>query len=257
MHRRSFMSSIPFAAATPLITPQADILRQRQYIEMIQYHTNIGPRKSRVADFYRDAALPAYKRLGIAPIGVFSPLYGPNDPSLYILVPHQNIETALRGSTLLLDDEEFRRSGASFLNSSLDDPSYVRQERQLMHAFIDMPQVVAPVKGPNRIFELRIYESHNVIAGQKKIAMFNEGGEIAIFHKTGLTPVFFGETIFGPKMPNLTYMLGFENMSDRDAAWDRFIVDPEWITLRDDPTYADTVSNITDFILQPLPFSQI
>ncbi|MXZ17296.1 MAG: NIPSNAP family containing protein [Rhodothermaceae bacterium] len=256
MHRRSFMSSIPLAAATTFITPRTDI-RQRQYFEMITYHTNIGPRKSRVADFYRDAALPAYGRLGIGPIGVFSPLYGPNDPSLYILVPHQNVETALRGSTLLLDDEEFRRSGASFLNSSLDDPSYVHQERQLMYAFVDMPQIAVPVKESNRIFELRIYESHNVIAGQKKIAMFNEGGEIAIFHKTGLTPVFFGETIFGPRMPNLTYMLGFESMSERDAAWDRFIVDPEWIALRDDPTYADTVSNITDFILRPLPFSQI
>ncbi len=250
------MSSIPFAAATPFMTPRTDI-RQRQYFEMITYHTNIGPRKSRVADFYRDVALPAYSRLGIGPVGVFSPLYGPNDPSLYILVPHQNVETALRGSTLLLDDEEFRRSGASFLNASLDDPSYVRQERQFMHAFVDMPQVAVPVKGSNRIFELRIYESHSVIAGQKKIDMFNEGGEIAIFHKTGLTPVFFGETIFGPRMPNLTYMLGFESMSERDAAWDRFIVDPEWIALRDDPTYADTVSNIADFILRPLPFSQI
>ena len=250
------MSSIPFAAATPFIAPRTDI-RQRQYFKMITYHTNIGPRKSRVADFYRDVALPAYRRLGIGPIGVFSPLYGPNDPSLYILVPHQNVETALRGSTLLLDDEEFRRSGATFLNASLDDPSYVRQERQFMHAFVDMPQVAVPVKGSNRIFELRIYESHSVIAGQKKIDMFNEGGEIAIFHKTGLTPVFFGETIFGPQMPNLTYMLGFESMSERDAAWNRFIVDPEWIALRDDPTYADTVSNITDFILRPLPFSQI
>ncbi len=256
MHRRSFMSSVPFAAATPFMSTHTDI-RQRQYFEVITYHTNIGPRKSRVADFYRDVALPAYGRLGIGPIGVFSPLYGPNDPSLYILVPHQNVETALRGSTLLLDDEEFRRSGASFLNSSLDDPSYVRQERQFMHAFIDMPQVAVPVKGPDRIFELRIYESHSVIAGQKKIDMFNEGGEIAIFHKTGLTPVFFGETIFGPRMPNLTYMLGFESMSERDAAWERFIVDAEWIALRDDPTYADTVSNITDFILRPLPFSQI
>ncbi len=250
------MSSIPFAAATPFMTPRTDI-RQRQYFEMITYHTNIGPRKSRVADFYRDVALPAYSRLGIGPIGVFSPLYGPNNPSLYILIPHQNIETALRGSTLLLDDEEFRHSGASFLNASLDDPSYVRQERQFMHAFVDMPQVAVPVEGSNRIFELRIYESHSVIAGQKKIDMFNEGGEIAIFHKTGLTPVFFGETIFGPRMPNLTYMLGFESMSERDAAWDRFVVDPEWIALRDDLTYADTVSNITDFILRPLPFSQI
>ena len=58
----------------------------------------------------------------------------------------------------------------------------------------------------SRILELRIYESHSTKAGQKKIEMFNEGGEIAIFRKTGLRPVFFGETLIGPLMPNLTYM---------------------------------------------------
>ena len=256
MHRRSFMSAVPLAAALPLV-PSDIPGKQQQYFELITYHTNVGASKSRVADFYRDVALPAYGRLGIGPIGVFTPMYGPNQPSLYVILPHQSMDSAMRSSTLLLDDVEFQRFGADFLNATLDSPAYVRREHQLMRAFVDMPQIAKPANGPDRIFELRIYESHSTIAGQKKIAMFNEGGEIAIFHKTGLDPVFFGETLYGPLMPNLTYMLGFESMSDRDAAWARFIVDPEWIALRDDPTYADTVSNITDFILRPLPFSQI
>ena len=87
--------------------------------------------------------------------------------------------------------------------------------------------------------------------------MFNEGGEIAIFRKTGLQPVFFGETLFGPALPNLTYMLVFENMARRDASWDRFRTDPDWLTLREVPIYQNTVSNITDIILRPTPFSQV
>ncbi len=128
-----------------------------------------------------------------------------------------------------------------------------------MLAFKDMPKLEAPTDamGDGRIFEWRIYESHSVKAGQKKIDMFNEGGEITIFKKTGLTPVFFGETLFGHAMPNLTYMLAFGSMATRDAAWQRFIEDPEWHALRDDPQYADTVSNISDIILRPTPFSQI
>ncbi|HID23803.1 MAG TPA: NIPSNAP family protein, partial [Planctomycetaceae bacterium] len=108
-----------------------------------------------------------------------------------------------------------------------------------------------------RIFELRTYESHSVKAGKKKVEMFNQGGEIAIFQKTGLQPVFFAETIIGPQMPNLTYMLAFDDMAARDAAWNRFIRDPDWEKLKADPQYKDTVSNITDVILRPAPYSQV
>jgi hypothetical protein len=87
--------------------------------------------------------------------------------------------------------------------------------------------------------------------------MFNEGGEIKVFLKTGLQPVFFGETLIGPKMPNLTYMLVFDDMADRDAKWKVFGGDPEWKKLSSNPEYKDTVSNITDIILRPTPYSQI
>jgi hypothetical protein len=36
-----------------------------------------------------------------------------------------------------------------------------------------------------------------------------------------------------------------------------FRVDPEWKKLSGDPQYKDTVSNITDIILKPTPYSQI
>ena len=58
-------------------------------------------------------------------------------------------------------------------------------------------------------------------------------------------------------MPNLTYMLAFDDLADRDAKWDVFRVDPAWKKLSGDPAYKDTVSNITDIILRPAPYSQI
>ena len=68
---------------------------------------------------------------------------------------------------------------------------------------------------------------------------------------------FFGETIIGPMMPNLTYMLVFEDLNERDERWGVFGSSPEWKKLRSDPRYKDTVSNITDIILRPTPYSQI
>lgn len=256
MQRRSFLAASPLIAATPMAAALSRA-QDRQYFELIAYHLQVGARKALVADFYRDVALPAYGRLGTGPIGVFSPLYGPNQPTLYVLVPHASLEQATIINQLLIEDAAFMEDGVDFLDAALASPAYVRQTRQLMVAFKDMPTVEVPVTGADRIFELRIYESHSIKAGQKKIHMFNEGGEIALFRKIGLHPVFFGETLFGPMMPNLTYMLGFGSMAERDDAWAEFIADPEWHAMRDNPMYADTVSNITDHILRPAPFSQI
>ena len=89
-------------------------------------------------------------------------------------------------------------------------------ESSLLVAFKGMPHVETPIKSPDRIFQLRIYESPSEMTGQKKIEMFNDAGEIAIFRRVGLHPVFFGETVVGSKMPNLTYMLSFES-ADADA----------------------------------------
>jgi hypothetical protein len=70
--------------------------------------------------------------------------------------------------------------------------------------------------------------------------MFNAGGEIEIFNQTGLTPVFFGEALVGTRLPNLTYMLTFDNMEARDRNWKQFGSHPDWVKLKDQPEYVDT-----------------
>jgi len=114
----------------------------------------------------------------------------------------------------------------------------------------------AAVAGKSRICELRTYESHSNRAALNKLKMFN-AGEVPIFRRAGLTPVFFGETLIGSGMPSLTYMLTFPDMPARDSAWAAFGKDPEWKKLSADPQYSDNVSAISDIILQPTAFSQI
>jgi len=89
--------------------------------------------------------------------------------------------------------------------------------------------------------------------------MFAEMGEVDIFRRVGLTPVFFGSTIAGPRMPNLTYMLVHENLAGRDNSWRAFGGDDAWKKLRSTPGYADAdiVSNITTVLLRPAAYSQI
>ena len=87
--------------------------------------------------------------------------------------------------------------------------------------------------------------------------LFEAGGEIEIFQRVGLAPVFFGEALIGTKLPNLTYMLGFDNREASDTAWDVFRADPAWIKLKAVQKYKETVSNITNIYLTPAACSQI
>jgi hypothetical protein len=259
MKRRDFLATAGAASAAALSIPSgmAATEHSQQFIELREYEMMLGGGKKRLQDFIEKAAIPAWNRLGIQPIGVFTPRYGQNRPTLYVLLPHPHIESVATLNDRMVKNEKFLQKGADFLNTELSKPGYVRIDSTLMRAFSHLPKVQAVTDAKTRVFEMRIYESHSLLKAKKKIHMFNEGGEIDIFKKTGLHPVFFGETLIGPRMPNLTYMLGFDNMDQRDKNWDQFRNSPEWSELKVKPEYSDTVSNITDIILSPTSFSQI
>jgi hypothetical protein len=266
MNRRDFLSATAAAGLSPLTG--ADLLEaqrqqqgEREYFEIRRYHAIPGPRQRALGSFLSDAAIPALNRAGVAPVGAFSVTYGENAPTIVLLLTHRTLESVATLRERLMDDAAYRQAGAEVLDAPLGDPAYVRVESSLLRAFADMPRLEVPAGAAERaprLFELRRYESHSDPAALRKIEMFNNrGGEIGIFRRTGLTPVFFGETVVGPHMPNLTYMLTFPDMSARDAAWATFQADPEWRRLAGDPYFADTVSSITDTILRPTQYSQI
>ena len=261
MNRREFLTTtgaVGMAGVSSLAVGADADAGGREYFEFRQYRLHTGSKKNQVGNFLRKVGIPAMNRIGIGPVGVFTAMYGPSSPTLYVMLVHKSLESVMTSSERLLADDKFRNT--DFVDASLSDTAYVRVESSLMVAFKDMPQLSVPkqkVENRSRIFELRTYESHSIKASKKKIEMFNEGGEIKVFLKTGLQPVFFGETLIGPKMPNLTYMLVFDNLVDRDAKWKVFSGDPEWKKLRSNPEYKDTVSNISDIILRPTSYSQI
>ena len=72
--------------------------------------------------------------------------------------------------------------------------------------------------------------------------------------------MFYADALVGPRLPNLTYMLSFPDMASLEAAWDKFIADPDWKKLSNDPKFnldPPTVSNITSLVLRPLACSQV
>jgi hypothetical protein len=258
--RREFLAATASAAVSP--TPALDTLAQstpRQYIELRRYHLLPGEKQRAFISFVGDVAIPAMNRAGVARVGAFTVVYGENAPSLLLVLAHRTLDSVVSLRERLASDATYARAGAAILDAPLSDPAFVRVESTLLRAIEAMATLEAPDESrrtPSRILELRTYESHSDRAALNKLQMFN-AGEVPIFRRTGLTPVFFGETLVGARMPGLIYMLAFADMSARDRAWSAFGQDPAWKTLSADPQYRENVSAISDVILRPTAYSQI
>jgi hypothetical protein len=261
--RREFLAATAVAAVSPM--PKLDKLdslaqaANRQFIELRRYHLLPGAKQRTFGTYLQEAAIPAMNRAGVGKVGAFTVVYGENAPSLLLVLTHTSLDSVVSLRDRMAADAEYNRAGAAILDAPLADPPFVRVESTLLRAIEAMPTLepsTAVGSTTPRIYELRTYESHNDKAALNKLKMFN-AGEVPIFRKTGLTPVFFGETLLGQNMPSLNYMLTFPDMAARDAAWSAFSKDPDWKTLSGDPQYKENVSAITDLILRPTPFSQI
>ena len=258
MKRRTFLqSSIAVTAITGVTSSRAEERTLApEWFELRTYSLKTTKRPL-LDDYLRQAYLPAAKRLSGGPVGVFVEEAGENSRVLALTV-HPTAESCLTLAARLVADAKHLQAAAEYLAARSSDPIYTRIETSVMVAIDGMPKLAVPDTKQARVLNLRIYESHNERASRKKIEMFNKG-ELEIFKRVGLTPVFFAETVAGTSMPNLTYMLVFPDDAGRNAAWGRFRGDPEWLKLRAIPEYADKeiVLKVENRLMVPTEYSEI
>lgn len=241
------------AAQVPLNGPAPEYYELRIY-KIFDFE------KQQIAEKHlNEAFLPALNRQGIDRIGVFVNQSDENDHSLFVLIPFTNIDKFTNLNANLAADQVFQTASTEYFARELADPIFNRIESRLMKAFAGMPKIelsANSVDNKNRIFELRLYESHTEDHARRKVQMFNEG-EIQVMRDTKLGPVFFGETLIGPDTPNLIYMLSAANDEEHAQHWKSFLAHPEWLRMKDLPEYQDTVSKIQKWMLKPTPYSQL
>jgi hypothetical protein len=260
MQRRKFLaSSIAASALTQLrAQPQQGV---REYYELRRYHLQSGPQQKLTNDYVANALIPALNRLEMKPIGAFNLDIGVETPVLYVLIPSTSLETLAQSEFRLEQDGEYMKKGEPFLNAPANQPAYLRVESSLLIAFEGHPKLTVPpvtAQGGARVFQLRTYESPSHHDHRRKVEMFHSG-EFEVFRRAGFWQVFYGDALIGARLPNLTYMLSFPDVSEMNAKWNAFRSDPEWQKLSGSPrfNYESIVSNITNLILNPASYSQI
>jgi hypothetical protein len=140
-----------------------------------------------------------------------------------------------------------------------DEPAFYREDAMLLRATSFSPPLTAtPAGTAHKLYELRIYEAPT----HRQLGYLHDrfaGGEIDIFHKSGIHPVLYADTIFGPNQPNMAYLIPFETEAQREQSWNAFRNNPDWLKIREESVRhgGEIVRNITNMFLTPTNFSMI
>ena len=233
----------------------------RQYYELRKYLLRRDAQVQSTAKYLSEALIPALNKVGIGPVGAFSVDIGPETPTIYLLLPSVELETLVGAGLRLREDQAFLSAAEPFWNAPDTNPPFERVESTLLIAFEKWPQLVVPpptaTKG-KRMFQLRSYESASERDHVRKVEMF-QSGEFEAFERAGFWRVFFGDALIGERLPHLTYMLSFPDLTQMNAMWDTFRNDAGWKKLQADPrfSYDQLVVNITNLVLSPTAYSQV
>jgi len=259
MNRREMLAGALASASAGWELGAAGVPNTYLELKTWQLHNSAEDQPARVQAFLEGGLGPALSRSGTRLVGAFGNVIAPEGP-FYITVVEYPTLAAMEETMAKLGGDERYQSAVEKLGTGPGLP-FVRVESSLLRSFDAMPRAAIPehtVTQRARIFELRRYESQTFATLKRKVAMFNDA-EAHIFERLGMRPVFFGETIVGPKQPNLMYMLSYDDLAARDRLWSEFGNDPEWKKLRARPELSDAqiVANISNMLLRPLAFSAI
>ena len=254
MDRRQFGTMGIAAAIGSSSEAFSNSVKAQNFFELRNYLLRRDIDVARINQFFEKDCLPEMRRQGLAPIGCFNVVTGQPSPSLLMLLQYDSLAKVKSNTDLAASTSEFSKAWKEFESSPLP---YIRYESTLLKAFSAYPSIeLPPASEKGKLFELRIYESKNAVKSAAKIEMFNLE-EIKIFKDCGMHIVFLGEGLFGTGLPQMTYMLAFEDMEDRARGWECFSRNKDWNRIKDDPRWLDTVSSIHSSYFSPTEYSDI
>src|SRR4051812_39277766 len=106
------------------------------------------------------------------------------------------------------------------------------------------------------IYEMRVYRC---IPGRLP-ALLNrfQNTTLKLWEKHGIRQAGFWTTLIGESNQDLTYMLAWDSLAEREQKWGVFSNDPEWISKRAESEKDGAIlQNISSQFLTPTAFSSV
>ena len=230
MERRFFIQSLAGAGMMSQAGAQESSLKTR-FSLLDYFHYRQGDQATRLTQFFSSQTPLIGKR--IRTFGVFTGVLTPQVQTLMTLSGFASFEEMAAAARDIESDAGYQKAHEELERGA--DPPYDTLQRVLLQATDFSPEIVPLAEKPKspRYFELRVYHSPT----RRQLQLLHErftGAEIPIFHRSGVHPLLYTDTLIGPEMPNLTYLIPFATLAEREKAWDAFNADPEWIKARAD-----------------------
>jgi NIPSNAP protein len=106
------------------------------------------------------------------------------------------------------------------------------------------------------IYEMRVYRC---VPGRLPALLKRfENVTLKLWDKHGIRQAGFWTTLIGDSNQELTYLLAWESLADRERKWNAFMGDPAWISARaESEKDGPILANASNQILQPTAFSAV
>jgi hypothetical protein len=256
MNRRSFVQSV--AGAGLLSQPAvAQPFAARTGLYCLDYfYYRQGDQAGRLLQFL-SSQVPLWTKHSRA-FGVFTAVMAPHAQTTLVLSGFSNPEQMVAAENRMEADSALQKARQELERGT--EPAFDSRQRVMLRTADFSPEIVPLAEKPHRprYFEIRVYHSPT----ERQLRLVHErfaGPEIQIFHRSGIHPILYGDTFAGPDMPNLTYIIPFNSLGDRERAWDTFGADPEWLKVREESIARG--GQIVDYqnlsIWRAVPFSPI
>ncbi len=106
------------------------------------------------------------------------------------------------------------------------------------------------------IYELRVYRT---LPGRlPNLLKRFQDHTLRIWERHGIRQAGFWTTLVGESASDLTYMLAWESLAEREAKWAAFAADPEWLKARAESEADGPINaNVSNQLLMPTKFSSV
>ena len=106
------------------------------------------------------------------------------------------------------------------------------------------------------IYEMRVYRT---VPGRLPALLKRfENTTLKLWDKHGIKQAGFWTTLIGDSNHELTYLLAWELLADRERKWNAFMSDPAWVSARaESEKDGPILANASNQILQPTAFSAV
>src|SRR6185503_17672431 len=145
---------------------EAANMANRDYYELRAYRLKQGANHDLLDGYLEKATIPAFNRLGVKTVGVFTEAEPKDGPAVWVLIPYPSLEMFSTAAARVNADADYQKAGEKYLQVMKEQAAFDRIDSWLLLAFSGMPRLEVPAltrEKKARIFEMRTYESYSEV----------------------------------------------------------------------------------------------